>query len=598
LLDPDSRMHAVIYPVDADELAATDVREDGYDHLLVDISDITVLNSGVSLPPNAQVRWYASRPSSVYQPTTVAPIVQSYVDLVVGGALELEEGFGVPGFAESVIATTQGWSSHWVNDRITPYRAWDHDALAPAINRALVRASQREGTGLTLEMLQGAIFPGGVQEEPRVGEFPSPTDADDDRRQLQPGNGPLFIMGYGSLFKQYWAAKIRCGISSLSAQRLQGMLTTLNVRIADDETRECLESIEARFSELILVEAQGIRRGWYHRSSIEAVKEGVTEDGDPFDAQALDVAPVTLGAVLDPEATMLAMIYPVDREELALTDESYSECDHLLLSVNDAVILNAGAQLPPDAQVRWYGSRPSSVSHPTPSAPICQSYVDLLVGGALELQERMQVPDFAQGVVRTTYDWSEHWVNDRATPYQPQQSDELAPAITQALVQATLVANSPLTLDMLQSVRFPGQEVPNQQREERQCRGTYEAESATIVGGVVHAGRRSRAHAGFTGDSFVDYLHPNNDYVEWSMPGCSGGSATATFRYALARGDRPLQVLVNGQEVASTMSFPATGSWSSWGEVSVAVALTAGSNAVRLVAIGSSGANMDSLTIA
>jgi len=133
--------------------------------------------------------------------------------------------------------------------------------------------------------------------------------------------------------------------------------------------------------------------------------------------------------------------------------------------------------------------------------------------------------------------------------------------------------------------------------DEDQCLGTYEAESATIVGPNVHANTASAAHAGFTGDSFVDYLNANDDYIEWSVPNCNGGPATAEFRYALGGGNRPLQVLVNGQEVASSLSFPATGSWNSWSEVAVEIQLNAGSNVVRLVATGSSGANMDSLTI-
>jgi len=133
--------------------------------------------------------------------------------------------------------------------------------------------------------------------------------------------------------------------------------------------------------------------------------------------------------------------------------------------------------------------------------------------------------------------------------------------------------------------------------DEDQCLGTYEAESATIVGGIVHANTASAAHAGFTGDSFVDYLHPTGDYVEWSVPSCRSGSATASFRYALGGGNRPMQVLVNGQEVESELSFPATGSWASWSEASVTVELNEGSNVIRLSATGRSGANMDSLIL-
>jgi len=132
---------------------------------------------------------------------------------------------------------------------------------------------------------------------------------------------------------------------------------------------------------------------------------------------------------------------------------------------------------------------------------------------------------------------------------------------------------------------------------EHQCAGTYEAEDATVHGGVEHANTASAGHQGFTGRSFVDYLNPTGDFVEWTVESCSGGSALASFRYALGGGNRPLRVLLNGAEVESSLSFPATGGWNSWSEASFAVQLGAGTNVVRLVAIGSSGANMDSLII-
>ena len=89
---------------------------------------------------------------------------------------------------------------------------------------------------------------------------------------------------------------------------------------------------------------------------------------------------------------------------------------------------------------------------------------------------------------------------------------------------------------------------------ELQCLGTYQAEAATIVGGAVHAHNMSEAHTGFLGDSFVDYLHPSDDYIEWTVPSCSGGAATASFRYSLAAGNRPQQVLVNGEEVEPSLT--------------------------------------------
>jgi len=133
---------------------------------------------------------------------------------------------------------------------------------------------------------------------------------------------------------------------------------------------------------------------------------------------------------------------------------------------------------------------------------------------------------------------------------------------------------------------------------EHQCDGMYEAEDARLHGAIVHANTASIGHQGFTGRSFADYLNANGDFIEWTVDSCSGGDATASFRYALGSGNRPLRVLVNDVEATASLSFPSTGGWNAWASASVAVHLSPGQNVIRLVAIGSSGANMDSLTTA
>jgi len=138
---------------------------------------------------------------------------------------------------------------------------------------------------------------------------------------------------------------------------------------------------------------------------------------------------------------------------------------------------------------------------------------------------------------------------------------------------------------------------PSTPTSEHQCVGTYQAEDATLHGAIVHANTATAAHAGFSGSSFVDYINPTGDYIEWTVPSCSGGSAIASFRYALQDDDRPLQVLVNGVEVIAALPFPFTGGWNQWGEASVTVPLTAGTNVIRLVVTGASGANTDALII-
>lgn len=112
----------------------------------------------------------------------------------------------------------------------------------------------------------------------------------------------------------------------------------------------------------------------------------------------------------------------------------------------------------------------------------------------------------------------------------------------------------------------------------------YEAEKAKVVGANIVA-------------SFVDYLHPSDDYIEWSVNAPREAIYTLGFRYAHSSGDRPLKISVDGVIVAEKLSFPATGSVSRYATVSLSTLLKVGSHTIRATAIGSSGGNMDSLTV-
>ena len=120
----------------------------------------------------------------------------------------------------------------------------------------------------------------------------------------------------------------------------------------------------------------------------------------------------------------------------------------------------------------------------------------------------------------------------------------------------------------------------------------YQAEQATLVGA-----RALHSQGGYTGTGYADFTNASGDSVEWTFDH-AGGSATLTFRYANGDiRDRPLDLSVNGQIVRTGLSFPPTGSWSAWREVSVTVDLASGTNRVKLAATGRSGANIDSMTV-
>ena len=127
----------------------------------------------------------------------------------------------------------------------------------------------------------------------------------------------------------------------------------------------------------------------------------------------------------------------------------------------------------------------------------------------------------------------------------------------------------------------------------RVARTDYEAEDAAYSGPAF-----SNSQPGYSGTGYLDYANASNDYIEWTINAASDGPYTLAFRYALSSGDRPLELKVDGDVVKASLSFPSTGSWSSWKNTEeVIVTLTAGSHTVRTTAIGSSGGNVDLLRV-
>ena len=118
-----------------------------------------------------------------------------------------------------------------------------------------------------------------------------------------------------------------------------------------------------------------------------------------------------------------------------------------------------------------------------------------------------------------------------------------------------------------------------------------EAETATLEGSHTIESTNS----GFTGPGYIQYAGEGDivftfDAFELSYD--------LVVRYAWDIGDRPLEVILNGQSLG-LLAFPATGSLTTWAPPTTALALDlqSGSNTLRFVTTGSSGANLDSLTI-
>ncbi|TCT02597.1 gamma-glutamylcyclotransferase family protein [Aquabacter spiritensis] len=116
-------INGVVFPVDAELLPRFDRREGGYDRVAVARPLIEPL-SWQGLPETGTIWAYvpkhvADAAAVPLLPDAHRPLVQSYIDLVLLGALEYGESY-----AAELIATTADWGAFWLNDRETARRPW------------------------------------------------------------------------------------------------------------------------------------------------------------------------------------------------------------------------------------------------------------------------------------------------------------------------------------------------------------------------------------------------------------------------------------------------------------------------------------------
>ncbi|WP_233833694.1 gamma-glutamylcyclotransferase family protein [Paraburkholderia sp. ZP32-5] len=117
-------INGVIYPVVGNDMSAFDEREKGYVRVEVPWALIEAV-SWQPLPAQGTVWVYVPKAQNkapgegLAMPDARYPLVESYIDVVVEGALE----YG-PEFAREVIETTRDWSPYWLNDRTLARRPW------------------------------------------------------------------------------------------------------------------------------------------------------------------------------------------------------------------------------------------------------------------------------------------------------------------------------------------------------------------------------------------------------------------------------------------------------------------------------------------
>lgn len=134
-----------IYPMDYEK--ASDLfsfREEGYELLLMDAEYFEPMHPDYALPRGIGYLWMCGEPiknpvedisdsdlaCKRHNPTADSPILQSYLDTVLEGALRFSTaGRGhVDGmnFAAAILLSTAGWNYPWYNDRLLAGRPWSY----------------------------------------------------------------------------------------------------------------------------------------------------------------------------------------------------------------------------------------------------------------------------------------------------------------------------------------------------------------------------------------------------------------------------------------------------------------------------------------
>ena len=134
--------------------------------------------------------------------------------------------------------------------------------------------------------------------------------------------------------------------------------------------------------------------------------------------------------------------------------------------------------------------------------------------------------------------------------------------------------------------------------------GTDSASGLTVVRDpsnpeTVTAERPNGLWTNFTGTGYLDMGTQSGDAASFSILAPADGVYTLTFRYANGDGAgaaRPMALSIDGAAV-TTIPFANTSSFGNWTDVSVDVALTAGSRTFTIANVNATGPNIDRVTI-
>lgn len=149
-----STLNGTVFPVTPEDLAGFDRREGSYERLEVP-RDLIQAAGWQGLPQDGCIWIYVPRrveeAGTAKAPDADFPILQSYVDLVLEGALAESEAF-----AAETVASTFDWNAFWLNDREQARRPWAANPDAGRIDRIL--AATQPAAAVFPERLYGEPY--------------------------------------------------------------------------------------------------------------------------------------------------------------------------------------------------------------------------------------------------------------------------------------------------------------------------------------------------------------------------------------------------------------------------------------------------------
>ncbi|MES2203722.1 MAG: gamma-glutamylcyclotransferase family protein [Pseudomonadota bacterium] len=131
------------------DIQATDKRESIYCRHEVPINDITLYKKQDHLDQHAHYWVYITKKHNKAHPDALHPLIQSYVDLFIGGCMEQAASIAHKTVSELVypndyefvfdcVKGTRGWiTNYWLNDRVYPQRPWAVNPYALQIDKVL-----------------------------------------------------------------------------------------------------------------------------------------------------------------------------------------------------------------------------------------------------------------------------------------------------------------------------------------------------------------------------------------------------------------------------------------------------------------------------